>query len=59
MENEEREIRNLWTRASENLCNSDWASYAECWSHSPKIQLNHSNQGEGLEGWKKSNANAL
>lgn len=56
MENEEREIRDLWTRASENLCSGDWSGYAECWSHSQKIQLIHSDQGEWLEGWKEIGA---
>ena len=56
MENEERQLRELWTRASESICNGDWTSYRQCWSHSLDIQLIHPDQGEWLKGWEEIGA---
>ena len=56
MENEEKQIRELWTGASQNICNGDWESYSECWSHSSKIRLIHADQGEWLKGWEEIGA---
>lgn len=53
VENEERQIRQLWSRASQALCNGNWESYSECWSHSSDIQLIHTDQGEWLNGWEE------
>ena len=52
-EEEERQIKELWTRASDYICTGNWKKYKECWSHSPQIQLIHPDEGEWLKGWKK------
>lgn len=53
LKDEEKQIRELWTRASDYVCNGDWGNYAKCWDHSSKIQIMHTDQGEWLTGWEK------
>lgn len=59
MEKEEKQIRDLWFKACENLCDGDWEGYADCWFHSPQIQLIHPDQGEWLKGWEEISAKYL
>lgn len=53
LKDEERQIRELWAQAGDYVCNGDWENYAECWDHSSKIQIMHTDQGEWLTGWEK------
>lgn len=53
---DENQIKELWNRASHDVCTGDWENYKTCWSHSSKIQLIHSDEGEWLQGWEKIGA---
>lgn len=53
MEKDETQIRELWNKAGQSLCNGDWKTYSKCWSHSSEIQLIHPDQGEWLKGWEE------
>lgn len=48
-----KQITELWNTACESICNGDWESYSQCWSHSSNIQLLHPDQGEWLTGWNE------
>ncbi len=52
-EEEERQLRELWTRASHYVCTGDWENYKLCWAQSSKTQLIHPDEGEWLKGWDK------
>ncbi len=53
LQNEERQIREFWTKTCDYLCKGDWENYSESWDHSSKIQVIHPEQNEWLTGWDK------
>ena len=55
-EKDEKQIRELWAGACEDICKGDWESYSKYWSHNTNIQLIHPDEGEWLIGWDKIGA---
>ena len=53
LKEDEKQIRDLWAKAGNYVCNGDWDNYSKCWDHSSKIQIMHVDQGEWLTGWEQ------
>src|SRR5688500_3796568 len=53
---EERQIRKLWDKTSDYVCNGDWENYSLSWAHTAQIQLMHPDQGDWITGWEKLKA---
>lgn len=50
---EEQEIRDLWNRFINSICDGNWEVFSKAWDHSPKVSVIHPHIGEKLNGWEE------
>ena len=51
--NNEQEIRELWDRFTNSICNGNWEEFSKSWDHSSKVSMIHPHFGEWLKGWEE------
>lgn len=51
--NNEQEIRELWDRFTNSICDGSWEEFSNSWDHSSKVSMIHPHFGEWLKGWEE------